>query len=87
MLHVKPRRVDFAREGEDFEVALLGSLGKSTKFIVKYTGLSPCQVTYRLGRGKIKRKDYRDGTSAVSKKILDDLMATADPVVRNHLNI
>lgn len=83
----KPRRVDFAREGEDFDVALLGSLGKSTKFICNYTGLTPCQVSYRLAAGRVKRKDYRDGTSAISRKILKEMMSIADPSVRNYLDI
>lgn len=73
--------------GDDFDVALLGSLGKSTKFICQYTGLTPCQVTYRLANGRVKRKDYRDGTSAISRKILKEMMAIADPNVRTHLDI
>lgn len=87
MQHTKPRRVDFANLEDDFEVAMLGSLGKSTKFIAKYTGLSPCQVTYRLSRGRIKRRDYRDGTSGVSKEILNVIMPRIDPIVRRHLSI
>lgn len=66
------RYVDFENNQSDFDAAMLGSLGLSTRFICSKTGLRPSQVTYRLGQkhANIKRKDYRDGNSSVAKAII-----------------
>jgi len=54
-------RVDFERNPKDFEIALLGSLGQSTKFIQRNVGMTPCQIAYRLAAAGIKRYDFRNG--------------------------
>lgn len=53
----------------DFTCAQLGAWGFSTQAIAKRTGLTKCQVTYRLHKAAIKRKDYRDGISHVANLI------------------
>jgi hypothetical protein len=68
-MKAKPRRVDW-NNTEDVQCAILGSLGMSTKCISDKTGLSPCQVTYRLGRANIRRVDYRNGDSYVAKRVM-----------------
>lgn len=55
----------------DLRCAILAALGFSTKMIVEETGLSPCQVSYRLQKGRIKRKDYRDGTSDMAQRVIE----------------
>lgn len=55
-----PRRVNFAQYASDFNVALYGALGLSTIAIALKTGLTPCQVVYRLNKAQIKRADYRN---------------------------
>lgn len=59
-----PRRVDFFARSDDFAVALHGAMGRSTTFIARLTGLTPCQVQYRLSRAQIRRADYRNGTGS-----------------------
>lgn len=83
----KSRRVNFHRFEEDFEVALLGSLGLSTKYICKQTGLTPCQVTYRLMKSKVKRADYRNGTGNEARAILNKLKPQMAPLVRGHIRL
>jgi hypothetical protein len=67
------RRVDFIRNKQDLEVLLLGSMGFATDFIMERTGLTVGQVLYRLGLGAIKRKDYRNGSTAVAQYVLGSL--------------
>lgn len=65
-----PRRVDFLTDLDDFRVVMLGTLGKSTRYIVRTTDMTPCQVTYRLKQAQVKRADYRNGTSAYDRLIM-----------------
>ena len=69
----RPRRVDFLTDVDDFRVALLGALGKSTRFITTHTDLTPYQVNYRLTKAGIKRRDYRDGTSPYDRLIFAEV--------------
>ena len=64
------RRVDFFRNSDDLEAVVLAGLGFSTALIVKKTGLTPCQVSYRLGKARVKRSDYRNGGSQVAKVVI-----------------
>lgn len=66
---MRPRKVDFLTNGDDFDVVLLGMIGWSTQAIAAKTGLSWNQVTYRLGRAGITRADYRNGESAAAKSM------------------
>ena len=66
----RPMRVNWTSD-EDLQCAILASLGFSTRYIMQETGLSACQVSYRLGKGKIKRKDYRDGESDMAKRVVE----------------
>lgn len=52
--------VDFHKP-DDFDCALYAAYGMSTDFIVRKTGLSPGQVSYRLRKASIKRKSVRNG--------------------------
>lgn len=69
-MKAKPLRVNWTSD-EDLQCAILASLGFSTKYIMEMTGLSACQVSYRLGKGRIKRKDYRDGTSDMAHRVVE----------------
>lgn len=55
---------------EDIRCAILAGMGFSTKMIMAETGLSACQVSYRLSKGRIYRRDYRDGTSDVAQRMM-----------------
>lgn len=69
-LHAKPATVSFRSNPLDQRVALLGSLGFSTQYICAETGLTPCQVTYRLHKASIKRSSYRNGESPIVEAVL-----------------
>ncbi len=62
-----PRKFD--PHGDDFDCIMYASLGMSTKFIVRKTSLTPCQVSYRLKKSETKRSDYRDGVSPIAKVV------------------
>jgi hypothetical protein len=63
-------KVDYLRNQEDFQAALLGSLGFSTAFIQARTGLCPSQIGYRLGKARIRRLAFRNGQSPVASYVL-----------------
>lgn len=68
-MKTKPQRVTWTTDSE-LQCAILGALGFSTKFIMAETGLTQCQVSYRLGKGRIKRADYRNGESDMAEMVL-----------------
>lgn len=68
-MSAKPIRVRWTRDDE-LRCALLASMGFSTRYIVAETGLTPCQVSYRLNKARIKRADYRNGESDMAQLIL-----------------
>lgn len=65
-------RVQWASD-EDLQCAILGGMGFSTRMIMEHTGLSACQVSYRLSKGRIKRRDYRDGHSDVAHRVMQSI--------------
>jgi hypothetical protein len=65
------RRVDFIHRVDDLRCATMGALGFATDFIVRLTGMSPSQVTYRLGKAHIRRPDYGNGRGPEAKHILN----------------
>jgi hypothetical protein len=65
-----PRRVHPLKYQTDFEVLYLGACGQSTRFIQSQTGLTACQIQYRLSKDGIRRADFRNGESIYSGYIL-----------------
>lgn len=84
-LKTTPRRVDLLNDPADFQCAALGAQGFSTKFLMERTGLSACQVTYRLHAASVRRCDYRNGHSQVAKALLKQTQDTVDKIVAKHL--
>lgn len=84
MTKTQPRKVDWINNAWDFDVALMGELGLSSKAIASSTGLTEFQVGYRLHKGGIKRSHYRNGDSEVSRIVMkhSDLFSK---VVERHL--
>jgi hypothetical protein len=80
------RKVDLLYNEDDFQVCLMGSLGMSTKAICESTGLSHCQVTYRLNKAQVSRAQYRNGTSAVAKELMKRNTHFAAPIVKKEIN-
>jgi hypothetical protein len=81
----RARRVDFVNNDADFEVAFLGEAGFSTKFIQKNVNLTPCQIGYRLHKGKIKRTDYRNGESESARYVLKQFRKPLEAITVKHL--
>jgi len=67
-----PKRVRFALASgtRDFDVMKFGAFGLTTKYIMRETGLSSCQVSYRLAKSGIRRMDYRNGVSPIAKLVM-----------------
>ena len=49
---------------------LMGQLGYSSRFIEAETGLSWGQISYRLRKAGVRRKDYRNGSSSLARRVL-----------------
>lgn len=81
----QPRRVDYYRNTEDHECALLGAMGFSTRFIWRETSLSDGQIAYRLKKASIRRMDYRNGDSDLAKMMLRNVRPTAEQQLVKHL--
>lgn len=60
-------------DATDLEVAVRGALGQSTKAIQMKTRLTPCQITYRLAKAGIKRIDYRNGETQLSRQVYNEM--------------
>lgn len=63
-------KVSFMLNQNDFRAALLGSMGFSNDHIQRQTGLTLCQITYRLRKAGIRLTDYRNGTSPSARQVM-----------------
>jgi hypothetical protein len=81
----KPRRVDFYIYKEDFEAALMGSLGQSAAAISAKTGLTKGKVTYRLRKAGVRLGDYRSGESSIARLVLRNMRPTLERELHAHL--
>ena len=81
----KPRRVDFDIYKEDFDAAMLGALGMSSRFIESRTSLSHGKIAYRLKKAHVRRSDYRDGTSVFARIVLKHIAPLAKNEMRAYL--
>ena len=71
----RPMKVDFELNAIDQECGLLGEAGWHTDAIAAEVGITPSQVTYRLGLAGIKRAKYRNGQSDMAHFILGIIRA------------
>lgn len=76
----KPKKVDWL-DPDDLRAVCMAQMGQSTVAIVRETGLTSCQVQYRLMKSNTKRSDYRNGKSKMAKLILSRMMPS-DAVIR-----
>jgi len=84
-MKTKPIRVTWTSDDE-LQCAILAGMGFSTKLITEQTGLTACQVSYRLHKGQIYRKDYRDGSSDVAQRMMNSA-PTSGTAIRALLNL
>jgi hypothetical protein len=84
-MNSKPRRVDFFIYDEDYQCALLASLGFSNRCIIQHTKLTPGKITYRLKKANIKRMDYRDGASDVATMVMRGMRGAIEKEVTHYL--
>ena len=76
------RRVDFARNLDDFRCALLASLGFASSYIEERCGLTGGQISYRLRKAAIKRADYREGRSRTAAIVMRQASAVVAEEVK-----
>lgn len=74
-------------KNDELECVILGAQGFSTKMIMERTGLSFCQVNYRLHKATIKRADYRNGHSDVAEQVLSRTRNLSDQAIRSILKL
>jgi hypothetical protein len=80
----KPRSVNF-RDSESIRCAVLGALGRSTKSIMAQTGLTGCQIGYRLHKLGVTRRDYRDGVSEVARRVERMALPVSEEFIREKI--
>jgi hypothetical protein len=68
--HAKKRSVDILENEMDNLACLLGAFGQNTMAIAKATGLTKHQVTYRLTRGSVRRRDWTAGISPIYELVV-----------------
>ncbi len=85
-MSTKPRAVNW-QDTESLQCGMLASWGMSTKKIMEDTGLTACQVSYRLKLAGIKRADYRNGTSAMSRLVIERMMPRSNKGIRDVLGL
>ena len=74
----KPKRVDPLGNDDDFATLMLGAAGLHGSAIRRNTGYSEGQISYRLRKYGISRRDIRDGKSELS----DVLVKAVTPAMR-----
>jgi len=62
---------------EDFDCLMLASLGIGANAIASYTGLTRAQVYYRLEKGGVKIRDYREGRGPFAGMVFQGLARRA----------
>ena len=82
---IQKRFVDYVNKRKDHEAALLGALGMSTRFIQARTGLTPCQISYRLSKGGIKRIATRNGEGPFARTLIQTAREQVDLKLMQHL--
>jgi hypothetical protein len=72
-------KITFASSG-DAECVEMAMLGYGNKAIARSTGLTDCQITYRLSKAKAIEKNkhgyrvaWRNGESAISQQVRKDI--------------
>ena len=75
-----------ANDETTFFCAGLGEMGWTTQAIARETGLSLCQVLYRLRIVGVKREGYRTGKSKLSKLVLRHFLGQAETFARDKAN-
>ena len=78
-------KVNYFENRADMEVALMGALGFGTDYIAARTGLTHCQVLYRLGKAKICRVEYRNGDSQLARQVFGSVKGIAESSIRGKL--
>jgi hypothetical protein len=82
----RPNRIDWMND-DDLKCAIMGAMGFSSQYISEETGLSSGQIQYRLNKGSIKRKDYRNGKSDMAARVIERMTPGSGRVIRQTLNL
>jgi hypothetical protein len=74
------------KNGSDEDIAArLALCGQSTRAIMEQTGLTESQVIYRLHKARVKRAEFRNGTSDFAQRALPVITRMAAVVVRENI--
>lgn len=80
---MNPKRITFSdQQGDEVLVLVLGELGLFSRAIAEKTGLTLCQVNYRLNRAGITRRSYRDGSSQTVSTVIGLMTPQLRPEVQ-----
>lgn len=85
-MKTKPIRVTWTSDDE-LRCAILAGMGFSTRFIIAETGLTACQISYRLRKATIKRADYRNGESAMAERVLSHCIPANKQAIRGLMKL
>jgi hypothetical protein len=80
-----PRRVDAINNYADHWCLLLAMRGRSNRAIIKKTGLTPSQISYRLKTFGVSRMDYRNGEGPLARKVDKATEELAEAALLRHL--
>jgi hypothetical protein len=81
------RPVNFIEEIRDFECIHLASLGFSDTVIMRETGLSKGQISYRMKRAGVKRVFYRNGMSEIGRMVVKKTRAFVEQKLTPNLRL
>lgn len=84
---VSPQMVDFHVNEIDMKILMLAAMGRATSSISTETGLTECQVMYRIAkfdgrRGRDEntlRRGWRSGESLISQSICSQITGMRSP--------
>ncbi len=79
------RRVSWDSVANDFECLLLGAQGLSVRAIADRLGYSKGQVAYRLRKGGVSVRSYREGKSAIARLVYDRTHGAITQMLRRAL--
>jgi hypothetical protein len=79
-------KVSFLENRWDMEALVLGSLGFSTEYIQARTGLTMCQIGYRLHKAAVRRADYRNGVSPTANLVVGAVKAKIASAIRARIS-
>ena len=86
---MKTRSLKIAKPQVDYkaiQARALASIGFSSKYIAKLTGLTRSEIFYRLRTEGVKITDFRNGKSRVAKIVSKNVLHYSDQIESENYN-